>query len=153
MMASCNVFVYGTLKPGERYHDRYCGDLLETARLATVRGNLYHLPHCRYPAMTPGDGWVRGYLLSFRDERALCQIDQLEGYHPNRPAADNEYQRQVVEVFDLVPASDNKNPSERWGRSLGRGWTYFMTLERVRASDGQFLPEGWWSEKHIESPH
>jgi gamma-glutamylcyclotransferase (GGCT)/AIG2-like uncharacterized protein YtfP len=37
------MFFYGTLKRGERNHDRYCGGALRVEEGA-VRGELYDLP-------------------------------------------------------------------------------------------------------------
>ena len=37
------VFVYGTLKRGERNHDRFCRGVLQVEQ-ATMWGRLYHLP-------------------------------------------------------------------------------------------------------------
>ncbi len=39
-----NVFVYGTLKRGERNNERFCRGVL-ALREATVRGRLYELPY------------------------------------------------------------------------------------------------------------
>jgi gamma-glutamylcyclotransferase (GGCT)/AIG2-like uncharacterized protein YtfP len=44
-----NLFVYGTLKRGQRNHERFCQDL-DTAQEATVRGRLYELPY-GFPAL------------------------------------------------------------------------------------------------------
>lgn len=44
-----NLFVYGTLKRGQRNHERFCQDPT-TAQQATVRGRLYELPY-GFPAL------------------------------------------------------------------------------------------------------
>ncbi|HEX2097620.1 MAG TPA: gamma-glutamylcyclotransferase family protein [Rubrobacteraceae bacterium] len=44
-----NIFVYGTLKRGQRNHERFCQDL-NKAQKATVRGWLYELPY-GFPAL------------------------------------------------------------------------------------------------------
>ena len=44
------MFFYGTLKRGERNHDRYCSGTLRIEE-ATVRGQLYDLPLVGYPAL------------------------------------------------------------------------------------------------------
>lgn len=44
-----NLFVYGTLKRGQRNHERFCQGL-DTAQEATVRGRLYELPY-GFPAL------------------------------------------------------------------------------------------------------
>jgi gamma-glutamylcyclotransferase (GGCT)/AIG2-like uncharacterized protein YtfP len=44
-----DVFVYGTLKRGQRNHERFCREAL-AVREATVRGRLYNLPY-GFPAL------------------------------------------------------------------------------------------------------
>lgn len=82
--------------------------------------------------MTSGETWVRGYLLQFADESALMDLDHLEDYQPQRPEAQNEYQRREVEVF------------EKEGRSLGFAWAYFMTLQKVQQYNGKWIASGEW---------
>lgn len=127
------VFVYGTLKPGERNYPAYCqGKAIAEEKVYTY-GKLYHL--CLgYPGMTLGDDRVQGYLLTFADESALTQLDELETYDPNAPAEQNEYQRQFIPVYDLT---DNY---------LGEVWGYVMTLEKIQEFQGIYLPSGWWTE-------
>jgi gamma-glutamylcyclotransferase (GGCT)/AIG2-like uncharacterized protein YtfP len=126
------VFVYGTLKPGGRYHDRYCAADLVRAEGAIAPGKLYHLPQQGYPAMTQGDDWVQGYLLTFENSRVLTALDALEDYQPHRPSQENEYQRQEIIVFD-----PQKQP-------LGPAWAYLMESTRVMARGGLYLAQGYW---------
>ena len=127
-----SVFVYGTLKPGESNH-HYCGNLILNQAPALVRGRLYALP-AGYPAMTTGEGWVKGVWLTFADSQLLSALDQLEEYVPDRPAAQNEYQRVWVELF----SGDQE--------LIGFGWTYQMSAERIRQEGGRFLGSGEWPE-------
>ncbi|MCS6815597.1 MAG: gamma-glutamylcyclotransferase, partial [Cyanobacteria bacterium] len=92
------VFVYGTLKPGERYYPHYCADKVIAVRPAIAYGNLYALP-MGYPAMTIGHRSVQGYVLTFADESIFNALDELEGYNASAPAADNEYDRCLIEAF------------------------------------------------------
>ncbi|NJN02704.1 MAG: gamma-glutamylcyclotransferase [Leptolyngbyaceae cyanobacterium SL_1_1] len=126
------VFVYGTLKPGEPYHDSYCGAAVLEAIAAITPGQLYHLP-LGYPAMTVGAGWVSGVLLSLAQPEILQRLDQLEDFHSDRPPDKNEYQRLWRPVFapDLTP--------------LGDAWMYVMTAQKVSALSGKHLPAGVWS--------
>lgn len=126
------VFVYGTLKPGERFHQSYCGDLLVGAQPAIARGQLFHLSSRGYPAMTVGDRPVRGFVLSFTEPRILSKLDRLEDYDPSSSPELNHYNRQEIEVFDAD------------GDSLGTAWAYFMNSEKVRALGGVYLANGWW---------
>src|SRR5690349_10733757 len=95
------VFVYGTLKPGEQYHDRYCADKVIGAREAIVYGQLFDFPELGYPGMTEGSSPVYGVILTFADPRVLHALDELEGYDPHRPRWQNEYIRSKTETFSL----------------------------------------------------
>jgi gamma-glutamylcyclotransferase (GGCT)/AIG2-like uncharacterized protein YtfP len=94
------VFVYGTLKPGEANYECYCASEVVDVKKAWVLGELYALPQ-GYPAMTQGNNSVYGYLLSFKDSKVLNNLDELEDYHPQRVASENLYNRTQVEIFDL----------------------------------------------------
>ncbi|MGB7249578.1 MAG: gamma-glutamylcyclotransferase family protein [Phormidesmis sp.] len=131
------VFVYGTLKPGGRYHQRYCDRYLTKAHLAVVKGRLYDFPQWGYPAITPGHEWVKGCLLIFRQSPARCddilrQLDKLEGYVSDAIAKDNDYQRCWKQIFtpDYQP--------------LQKAWVYQMSRDQVRQHSGVYLPEGDW---------
>jgi gamma-glutamylcyclotransferase (GGCT)/AIG2-like uncharacterized protein YtfP len=128
------VFVYGTLKPGECNYSRYCEGKVVDAVPAIARGQLFALP-MGYPAMVLGEGSVCGFLLSFAGGAVLADLDLLEDYHPQREPAQNEYQRQEIEIFD------------RHLKPLGTAWTYFMLADRVRSLGGIFLPDGMWENK------
>ncbi len=124
-----SVFVYGTLKPGESNH-HYCGDCILGQAPALVRGRLYALP-AGYPAMTAGEGWVKGVCLTFADDQILQVLDELEAYSPGQPDQ-NEYQRVWVALFN-------------GGQDLiGYGWTYQMSEERIEQEGGRFLRSGEW---------
>ncbi|WP_192924974.1 gamma-glutamylcyclotransferase family protein [Sodalinema gerasimenkoae] len=139
MSVMIQVFVYGTLKPGERFHRPYCGDRVQVHGPAIAPGRLYHLPHLNYPAMTPESGWVHGVILGFESAQALEKLDQLEGYQRDRPPDENEYNRFDIEVFDP------QTPQ----RSLGKVLAYYMSQQRVQGHDGILLPEGVWSERGL----
>lgn len=89
------VFVYGTLKRGERNHG-LVARLVRRVLPGYVEGfALYHLPAGRgrpyaYPAMVPGEGRVRGEVL-FLPPEALPLLDELEDEGV-------EYQRVRLEV-------------------------------------------------------
>ncbi|MEL7141100.1 MAG: gamma-glutamylcyclotransferase family protein [Cyanobacteria bacterium J06573_11] len=136
-MVDLYIFTYGTLKPGGRYHQRYCSDGLVAATAALVKGELYDFPQLGYPAMTEGVSWVHGYLLHFQSSSSQIQqilqgLDVLEGYSPHRHSQENDYQRYEKPVFDLdcVP--------------LRPAWVYQMSVEKVNQLGGIHLPEGDW---------
>lgn len=128
----CYLFVYGTLKPGERAFASLCEPFAIAAQAAQTRGRLYHLP-LGYPAMTLEFGWVQGVLLTFPTAQSLTAIDAFEDCHPNRPEI-GEYQRRLRAVYDLNQLS------------LGQAWVYTMDLDRVRCLGGLWLPQGHWAE-------
>lgn len=127
------VFVYGTLKPGERYHRAYCDEFLVDAIPAIAQGHLYHLPAPHnYPAMTEGKGNVLGYLLRFSSEKVLIRLDDLEDYDPQRPPSQNLYDRRWIEIVDHT------------GNDLGQAWGYMMAEATVRQFQGIPVESGNW---------
>lgn len=133
MLDNLKFFVYGTLKPGEVNYERYCAGNVIASQRAIAMGQLYALP-MGYPAMTPGNQPVHGFLITFGDPTILTTLDQLEGYHgDDRPDRVNRYNRLKIEVFQ----SD--------GLPLGLAWAYFMTPQLVQQFGGQLLPEECWS--------
>lgn len=131
------VFVYGTLKPGEAYFQEYCAPHVMDLIPAIAQGRLYDLP-LGYPAMTLGEGWVSGFLLHFSSAKVLQTLDDLEGYQPGRPAAENEYQRRKLLIF---------NPNRQ---RLGLAWAYLMDPNLVDQLKGTFLSSGQWSGRAID---
>ena len=131
-MNTLNVFVYGTLKPGEANYQRYCAGKVVEEQSAIAFGQLYDLP-LGYPAMTHGESPVQGFLLTFADPSVLTALDELEDYNPNRLPQENEYERQQIEIYNLS------------AQSLGRAWVYLMTPDRVQRLGGVLLRSGWWS--------
>jgi len=125
-----NVFVYGTLKPGEENFDRHCQQALEIQE-AIAHGTLYALP-MGYPAMTSGDSPVYGFLLSFNDPQILVEFDDLEDYCPDRPLEQNEYYRQKIQTFSLAH------------QPLSNAWVYLMESEKAKRL-GVLMPEGRWT--------
>jgi gamma-glutamylcyclotransferase (GGCT)/AIG2-like uncharacterized protein YtfP len=126
------VFVYGTLKPGEAYYQKYCQPYVLEAIPAKVQGCLYHLPR-GYPALTEGESWVQGSFLKLRPGTDLGVIDQFEGYDPTQKASQNEYQRLARPIYSLTEVF------------LGQAWAYVMDDFRVALYDGILIPEGYWS--------
>ncbi|WP_448561677.1 gamma-glutamylcyclotransferase family protein [Trichothermofontia sp.] len=126
------IFVYGTLKPGEANYAYLQGKTFSICD-AFTKGYLYHLPTLGYPALIPGKGTVYGALLHFMDSEVLRHLDALEGYAPNRPRIDNEYQRRQLAVYGLD------------GKPLGWAWGYVMEPAQVERLGGILLPGGWWS--------
>ena len=133
MSTQINLFVYGTLKPGEINYLRYCQGRVIAQRPALACGKLYALS-LGYPGMVAGDGIVCGVILSFPDPNIFFDLDQLEDYQPHRPPEQNEYQRQHISVFDL-----NHQP-------LGLVWAYLMEMTKVHFYSGVLISDGCWTQ-------
>ena len=131
-MQKTNVFVYGTLKPGESNYLYYCAGKTSAEQKAYTWGSLYKLS-LGYPAMTEGDSKIEGYLLTFSAPNILTSLDELEDYHQERSPELNEYYRQQVPVYSL--ADD----------FLGLSWSYLMNLEKIRQLKGVPLDSGCWN--------
>lgn len=131
MSNKLKIFVYGTLKPGEVNYQRYCGGKVIEEKPAIALGKLFSLT-LGYPAMTPGESIVHGFLLTFTDSTILTILDELEDYNPNRIPEENEYYRQEIEIYDL----DRK--------SLGLAWVYLMTFTQVQQLGGILISSGSW---------
>ena len=127
-----NVFVYGTLKPGEANYQLFCARKVVEEVEAIAYGLLYDLP-LGYPAMTIGDKPIQGFVLTFADPIILESLDELEDYQPERSPQENEYYRKLIKTF-------NQN-----GDSLGDAWVYLMSPQRVKYLGGTLLPTGYWS--------
>ena len=128
---STRIFVYGTLKPGERNYSVYCQGQVLSQMPAYTWGDLYALP-VGYPAMTEGTNKVRGVLLSFNDPQILSSLDRLEDYKEDRAADLNEYERLWVPTYD---SSD---------RLITYAWAYYMTTARISQHQGLKLASGIW---------
>ena len=127
-----HIFVYGTLKPGECNYQRYCVDRVVQERLAIAEGQLFDLS-LGYPAMTPGEGWVWGVVLSFGDPSIFEDLDRLEDYQPDRRPEQNECQRQKIQTY-----TPDQQPLEV-------AWVYQMNPAKIEGYQGVYLPNGNWS--------
>jgi gamma-glutamylcyclotransferase (GGCT)/AIG2-like uncharacterized protein YtfP len=136
-----NVFVYGTLKPGECNFDRYCGENVISSHRAYILGELYHFPALGYPGAISGTSQVHGFVLTFTDAAILTNLDELENYHPARQPAENDYTRALVTTF--TPA----------GMPSISAWAYLISAvsadapveHRISQWGGILVPDGWWA--------
>jgi gamma-glutamylcyclotransferase (GGCT)/AIG2-like uncharacterized protein YtfP len=124
------VFVYGTLKPGLRYHYVAQQAGLKHMEEATLEGfDLYHLEPENYPALIEGSGCVYGWRFSFEDlDKGLKALDELEGLHLSPP----EYRR--IKALS--------QPNHMWV------WVYVLSnVARLESSAWRVL-DGAWQPSH-----
>ncbi len=134
--STLNVFVYGTLQPGGRFHDEFCSAYQYRASRAWTRGRLYNFPERGFPAAVEDPAQqVYGHLLSFKttSPELLDSLDALEGYYPDRRKADNFYYRLEVDVY----IEDATTPII--------AWCYFMPAANIHLYRGEEVPSGRWS--------
>lgn len=150
-----SVFVYGTLKRGQRNHDHFCQGVLAVVE-ATVRGRLYGLPlgfpalvvpqedvtatgttnyladaekqwNARFDPTPPLSGWdnVHGEVLTFDDPGD--RLSALDSLEDFRPDEKGFYER------ILIPA-----------RLVKTGETVPAWAYAVESADSVYLPGGSW---------
>jgi len=79
------VFVYGTLRPGQKNYPRYLQGRTLREYPATIHGRLYFVADGGYPYLKPGEGTVTGELLELNPasyDETLYELDLLEEYDP-----------------------------------------------------------------------
>ncbi|MER5300009.1 gamma-glutamylcyclotransferase family protein [Streptomyces lasiicapitis] len=129
------VFVYGTLRPGERNHAAYLrGRITSTTPACLQHTLLYDGPGYPYAVETTELALVHGDLITpipAEYESLLAALDHLEDYSPGDPR--NLYERVAREVR----CEDG---------TRRRAWVYVAAprlAARLRAT-GSLLPEGKW---------
>lgn len=92
------LFVYGSLMDGFFNYKKSLEGKVTFRAAGKVQGLLYHQDNKGYPAIVPGEGWVKGELLEVDDyEKIITICDEIERYTgPGHP--DNEYERRVSTV-------------------------------------------------------
>jgi gamma-glutamylcyclotransferase (GGCT)/AIG2-like uncharacterized protein YtfP len=124
------VFVYGTLRPGEKNYSHYLAGRTVSEVPATAEGQLYYIADGGYPYVEPGPGTVSGeliYLDPRRYEPTLQAIDALEEYDPG-----DERQSIYLRRRTSVTLSD--------GRSTA-AWIYYWNCPSIagaRIASGDF---------------
>lgn len=144
------MFVYGTLKTGGLYWDRYCRGRVTRTFPARFRGVIYNFPQLGYPGVVESESedssvsceMVSGEVHLFPRHLAgeiLRSIDILEDFQRERPDHCNEYQR-VWRCVDVMVAGH-----WRWMK----GWAYVMRQATVEELSGvRLAPEchGAWPD-------
>ncbi len=79
------VFVYGTLRPGEKNYSRFLQGRTCNEQTASVEGQLYFVINGGYPYLERGQGRVVGTLVEITPDlfqKTLWELDELEEYSP-----------------------------------------------------------------------
>jgi gamma-glutamylcyclotransferase (GGCT)/AIG2-like uncharacterized protein YtfP len=117
------VFVYGTLRPGEKNYRRYLAGRTCEELPATIRGRLCYVAEGGYPYLEDGDGRVRGELIFLDGDRyaeTLQGLDELEEYDPQDEAGSVYLRRQaIVEPQDMAATV---------------AWVYYWNTPRIRGA-------------------
>ena len=99
------VFAYGSLRKGEYNYARFLLNQSEFLGYGYVYGLLYTIENKDYPALLPGNRFIKGEIYEVSRQLAK-EIDEMEGFH--RPSdISNDYHKINVPVYD-----DQKNQIE-----------------------------------------
>lgn len=105
------VFVYGTLRPGQKNYRHYLLGKTVREERATITGALYYVPHGGYPYLLPEAGTVTGDLMFLTPEfyeTTLRDLDRLEEY-------DCDYEKHSVYLRRRATVSlGDGSPCEAW---------------------------------------
>lgn len=149
------VFVYGTLKQGQRNHDRFCKGLV-SAREATVRGSLYDLPF-GFPALVVPDEYVLD--IGTTDYLADAEKQHHVPTGPGNSAPHWNLVHGEVLTFDdpgeRLPAFDGLEGFQPGEKSFYRrvlipaklvetGESFPVWAYAVESAGGVYLPGGRW---------
>lgn len=133
-------FVYGTLRPGERNHDRFLLGCTAAEEPAWLRGAvLYEGPGYPYAVEAGGgEGLVVGELVTVLPDLygvLLRELDQLEAYVPGDPR--NLYTRVVRNVLRRGDGAPVGVPA----------WVYLASpaVAAELRGGGALVPGGDWS--------
>jgi gamma-glutamylcyclotransferase (GGCT)/AIG2-like uncharacterized protein YtfP len=149
------MFVYGTLKRGERNHERFCNGALRVEDGA-VRGELYDLPQFDYPELVVPEESVRAFGTddpaadAALQERLTCGAAlTLEGPLVSGEILYFDDAGSRLPAIDRLEGFDPADTSSHYRRVLlpvepeeGRvllAWAY-----AVREPSGTYLPDGKW---------
>ena len=149
------MFFYGTLKRGQRNHERYCGGALRIEE-AAVRGELYDLPRFGYPALVVPEESVRAFGTGspVRDAEEQHRLERggvalSDGPHVFGEVSFFGDPGLRLPVMDLLEGFDPADASSHYRRVLipvhmDDGPVLLAWAYAVRKSSGVYLPDGVW---------
>jgi gamma-glutamylcyclotransferase (GGCT)/AIG2-like uncharacterized protein YtfP len=115
------VFVYGTLRPGEKNYPRYLAGRTLAELPGTVAGELFFVADGGYPYLSTGEGRVQGEMMVLAPQHyaaTLSRLDALEEYDP-QDEANSVYLRRSAKVL-LADGSERL------------AWVYYWNLAVVQ---------------------
>jgi len=124
------VFVYGTLRRGEKNYAEYLAGCTVREEPATAKGRLFYVADGGYPYLERGPGTVTGELIHLDPEcyrKTLQRLDELEEYDPS-DEANSVYLRRETAV-SLVDGT------------LVTAWAYYWNSPQIVGipiADGNF---------------
>jgi gamma-glutamylcyclotransferase (GGCT)/AIG2-like uncharacterized protein YtfP len=124
------VFVYGTLRPGQKNYTTFLAGRTLRETPAVIKGRLFYVEDGGYPYLLPGGGTVRGDLIELRSETyqdTLRALDELEEYDPCNEAPSVYLRRRA-----RVTAEDGRETV---------AWVYYWNRREYagkRIEDGDF---------------
>lgn len=130
---SSSVFVYGTLKPGERNHGVIGRGGSFSCEEAHISGfDIYHFHPENYPGILQGDGVVHGWIITYSDiSKAMPYLDELEGTSMEPP------------LYNRVLTIAQPQGTPVWVYVYGRP-------ERCRQPSARRVASGNWSPEGVE---
>lgn len=137
------VFVYGTLRPGQRNHDLFLRGRTTAVRPARLRGAvLYEGPGYPYAVADPA-GEVLGELVTLAPAgygHVLAALDVLEDHVPGDPAS----------LYDRVEREVQLTGSGETAETV-RAWVYLAAdrVARGLRAAGTPVPGGSWPGPHL----
>ncbi len=130
-----NLFVYGTLLPGQDNHRRFVEKYQPKVSAARAKGIMYHLPEDGYPVVVEGSGEVNGVLFETRELAVILpELDEIEKY--TGVESQSDLIREIRDVQNLDTGETVKAHMFLWPPSR-REW-----LEK----NGEIVPDGDWKK-------
>ena len=149
------MFAYGTLKRGERNHERYCSGALRVEEGA-VRGELYDLPIFGYPELIVPEDSVRAFGTDdhagdaeLQERLVLRRAPALDGPRVFGDILFFDDPESRLPAIDRLEGFDSAVASSHYRRVLlpvepDEGGALLAWAYVVREPSGTYLPDGWW---------
>lgn len=157
------MFFYGTLKRGGRNHQPYC-DGASFVTEASVRGDLYDIPHLDYPALVVPGGSI--HEVGTADYAGDAEVQRRsvpppaglpEGVRAHGEIFAFDEPRACLPDLDRLEGFDPANALSPYRRVLlaaetGEDRLSLVWAYVVRQSSGVYLPEGVWPPGRGKAP-